>query len=80
MGDRVISDSSVSKLCPSGLLVLVTDLAHGGSEEVDDPLVRDGHHALPVDLDDPVSHPHPAPLRDPAAQQTADLQHNIRVL
>ena len=55
---------------------MVTDLADGGGEEVDDPLVRHRHHALPVDLDDPVTHAHPAPLRDTAPQQTADLQHN----
>ena len=52
----------------------MTNLADTGGQEIDDPLVRDGHHALAVDLDDPVSDPHTAPLCDPSSQQAADLE------
>jgi len=50
------------------------DLAHRRGKEVDNALVRHGHHALPVDLDDPMAHAHPAPLSNAAAQQAADLK------
>lgn len=49
-------------------------LAYTGGQEVDNPLVRDGHHALPVDLDDPVAHPDAASLCYSSPQQTADLK------
>ena len=49
-----------------------TDLPDGGGQQVDDALVRHGHHALRVDLDDAVADAHAAALRDAAAQQAAD--------
>lgn len=48
-------------------------LPHGVGEDVDDLLVRGGDHALPVDLDDPVSHADASPLRYPASHEAADL-------
>ena len=54
-------------------------LAYTGGQEVDNPLVRDGHHALPVDLDDPVADPHTASLSYSSPQQTADLERVILV-
>ena len=58
-------------------------LAYTGGQQVDNPLVRDGDHALPVDLNDPVAHPHPTPLCYSSPQQTADLQifiNNLEVI
>ena len=49
------------KIC---LFFCLSDLSHTSCQEVDDPLVRDGHHTLSVDLDDPVADPHSSPLRD----------------
>ena len=49
-------------------------LSNTGGQEVDDPLVRDGHYALAVDLNDPVPHPHAPSLRNSSPQQTADLK------
>ena len=42
----------------------LSHLSNTGGKEVDDPLVRDGHHTLSVDLDDPVADPNSSPLRD----------------
>ena len=39
-----------------------------GGQQVDDPLVGHRHHALPVDLYDPVADPHPAPLCNAPSQ------------
>ena len=52
-----------------------TDLADSRGQHVNDLLVRHGHHALALDLDDAVTDAHAAALRDAAPQQTADLQH-----
>ena len=51
-------------------------LSNTGGEEVDYPLVRDGYHALSIDLNDPVAHPHAAPLCYSSPQQTADLERS----
>ena len=51
-----------------------TDLADSRGQHVNDLLVRHGHHALALDLDDAVTDAHAAALRDAAPQQTADLQ------
>lgn len=48
-------------------------LPHRIGEDVDDLLVRGGHHALPVDLNDPVSHADAASLRYPPSHEAADL-------
>lgn len=48
-------------------------LADGLREDLDDLLVRCGHHALPVDLDDAVPHTDAAFLCDAPAHQAADL-------
>lgn len=42
-------------------------------EDLDDLLVRCGHHALPVDLDDAVPHADAALLSDAPTHQAADL-------
>lgn len=42
-------------------------------EDLDDLLVRCGHHALPVDLDDAVPHTDAALLSDAPTHQAADL-------
>ncbi len=52
---------------------LFTHLSDGSSEQVDDSLVRNGDHALPVDLDDAVSDAHAASLGDPASKKAAYL-------
>ena len=54
--------------------IIITDLADTGGQQVDDPLVRDRHHALAVDLNDPVADPHTASLCYSSPQQTADLK------
>lgn len=40
---------------------------------MDDLLVRGGHHALSVNLNDPMSHADAAPLSDSPSHQAADL-------
>lgn len=40
---------------------------------MDDLLVRGGHHALSVDLNDPMSHADAASLSDSPSHQAADL-------
>jgi hypothetical protein len=42
-------------------------------EQLDDARVWRGHHALPVDLDDAVSHADAPALSDAPAQEAADL-------
>lgn len=48
-------------------------LSHRIGEDVDDLLVGGGHHALPVDLNDPVPHADAAALCDPPSHEAADL-------
>ena len=52
----------------------MTNLADTGGQEIDDPLVRNCHHALAVDLDDPVTNTDAAPLGDTTAQKAAYLK------
>ena len=48
-------------------------LPHGIGEDVDDLLVWGGHHALPVDFNDPMSHADAASLGYPPSHEAADL-------
>lgn len=50
-----------------------TDLAHRVGQGLDDLLMCCGHHTLPVDLDDPVTHTDSTSLGDASAHQTAYL-------
>lgn len=52
-----------------------TYLAHRVGQGLDDLLMCCGHHTLPVDLDDPVTHTDSAPLGDASTHQTAYLAH-----
>ena len=53
---------------------MTSHLPDRGGQKVHDPLMGHRHHTLPVDLNDPVTHPDPAPLCNAPAQQTADLK------
>lgn len=52
---------------------LPTHLSVGLGEQLDDTGVRCGHHTLPVDLNDSVSHANAPALGDATTEETADL-------
>lgn len=55
------------------IFVCQSDLADGVGERLNNLLMRCGHHALPVDLYNPVSHADPPSLGDASSHQAADL-------
>ena len=61
-------------MCTS--LIITTNLANGGSKEVNDAFVRHGNHAVTIDFNDTMTHTHAAPFTNTTTQQAAYLSSN----
>ena len=53
-------------------------LSHSAGQDVDHLLLGGGDHALAVDVDDAVAHPHAPPLSNAPPHQAADLQPHVQ--